>query len=375
MTFRLCAFRCAFVLGSLLSISISPANAEIVIGQSASLTGVTASQAKDLRDGALAYFTKVNSSGGIKGQTIRLVSLDDGGKADVTRQNTEKLIRDENALMLFAYTGRNAVLAGKEMAEKARVPFVAPFTGGAQVDERSYGVFTIRGSYEDEIRALVRQLIPIGTLKIGLVYLTDDTTLTNKKAFEEAMAAMGQKPAVVTSVDRDGKNVKDTIAAIAKTDAQSVIIIAPNKVLVDITKGLLAVGSKTKTASVSFVNGADLGKELGQNAAGIVLSQVVPLRGNVPLVSEFHKDLKAYQPTANPSFVSMEGYIAARAVVEGLRRMTKNPSDPRADFVRAMESLNEIDLSGYFLKFSPKNHNGSTYVELTMLKADGTFVK
>jgi hypothetical protein len=55
--------------------------------------------------------------------------------------------------------------------------------------------------------------------------------------------------------------------------------------------------------------------------------------------------------------------------------MNKNSANRRSEFVRAMESLNELNISGYSLKFSPTDHNGSSYVELTMLRADGTFAR
>jgi ABC-type branched-subunit amino acid transport system substrate-binding protein len=354
---------------------MSTAGAEIVIGQSASLSGATASQGKDFRDGAMAYFSKINARGGIAGERIRLETLDDGGNAEATKKNSEKLVQSSDVLLLFGYTGRNSVVAGKAIAEKVRIAFVAPFTGGAQAYEPSYGVFTIRASYEDEIRALVKQMIPIGISKIGLVYFSDDKAMTNKKAFEQAMAAAGKKPSVMTGIDREGKTMNEVVATIAKSDTDAVIVIAQNKILVDLAQGLRAAGSRTKTITASFANGSDLGKELGREVAGIVQSQVVPLHKSVPMVNEFHKDLKAYQANLEPSFVSTEGYIAARVVVEGLKKMNKKSGDRRAEFVKAMESLNQIDIGGYFLKFSPTDHNGSSYVELTMLKADGSFVK
>jgi branched-chain amino acid transport system substrate-binding protein len=362
------------IVGSALAISASSANAEIVIGQSASLTGATASQGVDFRDGALAYFTKINAKGGIRGEKIRLLTWDDSGAVSTTKTNTEKLIRSDNVLLLFGYTGRNSAIAGKEIAEKARIGFFAPFTGGSQVYEPSYGVFTIRASYEDEIRALVKQLVPLGITKIGLVYFSDDKAMTNKKAFEQAMASIGKKPSVMTGIDRDGKTVNQVVATIAKSDTETVIVIAQNKILVDLTKGLNAAGSKTKIATASYANGSDLGKELGKEVAGIVQSQVVPLHNDVLAVNEYRKDLKAYRRELVPSFVSEEGYIAARVVVEGLKKMGA-ASDRRSEFIKAMESLNEVSIAGYPMKFNAENHNGSSYVDLTMLKADGSFVK
>jgi ABC-type branched-subunit amino acid transport system substrate-binding protein len=363
------------VIAWVLAIAMPLVHAEIVIGQSASLTGATASQGKDFRDGALAYFSKINAKGGINGEKIRLETLDDGGKVEATKANSDKLVQSKDTLLLFGYTGRNSVVAGIEIAEKSRIAFVAPFTGGGQAYEPSYGVFTIRASYEDEIRTLVKQLAPLGITKIGLVYFSDDKAMTNKKAFEQAMSAIGKKPSVMTGIDREGKTVNEVVSTIAKTDTDAVIVIAQNKILVDLTKGLRAAGSKAKTVTASFANGSDLGKELGREGMGMMQSQVVPLKKDVALVNEFHKDLKAFRSDLVASFVSQEGYIAARVVVEALRKMNKNAANRRGEFVRAMESLNELNISGYSLKFSPTDHNGSSYVELTMLRADGSFAR
>lgn len=151
----------------MLVIAMPLVHAEIVIGQSAWLTGAMASQGKDFRDGALAYFCKINAKGGINREKIRLETLDDGGKVEATKANSDKLIQSKDTLLLFGYTGRNSVVASIEIAEKSRITFVAPFTGRAQAYEPSYGVFTIRASYEDKIRTLVKQLAPLAIPRSG----------------------------------------------------------------------------------------------------------------------------------------------------------------------------------------------------------------
>ena len=79
------------------------AAADVVVGQSAPLSGANAELGKDIRDGALAYFKRVNDAGGLPQGKIKLVSLDDKNQTKLSEENTKKLVTDENVVALFGY--------------------------------------------------------------------------------------------------------------------------------------------------------------------------------------------------------------------------------------------------------------------------------
>ena len=70
-----------------------------------------------------------------------------------------------------------------------------------------------------------------------------------------------------------------------------------------------------------------------------------------------------------PNYSSMEGYVAAKTLAEGLKRAGANPS---ADgLISGLESMRDHNLGGFFVDFSGQKHAGSRFVELTILTPEG----
>ena len=127
-----------------------------------------------------------------------------------------------------------------------------------------------------------------------------------------------------------------------------------------------AAGSAAGFMTTSFA-GDDLIKELGQDSNGVIMAQAVPRLSRLinPLVRDYARHLKLALPQATPSYPGLEAYIAARALVEGLKLAGKNLT--RKSFIAAMESMKRLDLGDIELSFSPDNHNGSNYVDITII--------
>jgi ABC-type branched-subunit amino acid transport system substrate-binding protein len=125
--------------------------------------------------------------------------------------------------------------------------------------------------------------------------------------------------------------------------------------------------------NISFVGSQALAGALGKEAPGVMISQVMPSPWNdkLALIKEYKK-LYLTKPGRAQGFVSLEGFIAAKVFVEGLEGAGTNLT--RAGFTKAIETAGPIDTGGFVLKFSPTNHNASDYVELTVIRNDGTFM-
>ena len=102
---------------------------------------------------------------------------------------------------------------------------------------------------------------------------------------------------------------------------------------------------------------------------------MVPFPWNLSatVVKEYQQLLEASTGKQEYSFTSLEGFIAAKALVEGLRRAGNDLN--REKFINAMESIRDLDLGGYWITFTPTNHNGSKFVELTVIGKDERFLR
>ena len=132
-------------------------------------------------------------------------------------------------------------------------------------------------------------------------------------------------------------------------------------------------GSAAQFYNVSFVGSQALADNLGKEGVGVAISQVMPFpwAPSVPVIKEYQElMLKAGQKEF--TFTTVEGFIAAKIFVEGLKRAGKDLN--REKFIAALETMGDVDVGGFFISFSPKNHNGSHFVDLTIIARDGKFL-
>jgi ABC-type branched-subunit amino acid transport system substrate-binding protein len=348
------------------------AKGPILIGQSAALTGSQAEFGKDIRDGALAYFDRINEQGGVNGRRLHLVTLDDAGNDAKAKENSAQLIDQEKVLALFGYISRPSAVAGAKVASERKVAFIAPFSGTPALYKHDPYVFTIRASYDDELAGMVQQLVNTGHKRIGFAYL-NDARQVNVPLVEKLLERHGLKPAVLIGVDRTSGDVAAQAKELAGANPEVLLALANNLPLTALTREARKLGNGTPFWIVSFVDSKQMVKELGPLAQGQVFAQVVPVptKRNLRITKEYQRDYRAKFPQAQFSFTSLEGYIGAKILVEGMKRAGAQLN--RVTLVRALEGLH-MDLGDYWVNYSGENHNGSRFLQLTIVNKDGQFL-
>jgi len=347
----------------------------IVVGQSAALTGPSAQLGTEMREGALAWFDHINSKGGVAGRKIVLTTLDDGYDAARAVKNTRQLVQHDNVFALFGYVGQATSTAAMRSVENEDVPFFAPLAGGESLHGQFRpNVFNIRAGNVLEMEKIIQNLEGMGAKKIAAVYYNDAAGKAIFDAFERTLKK--HKLAVLGSatVERNSTEVGAAVLKLRPLQATAVVIItaypASAAFIRAMRKGATAV---PYFWNLSFTGSQGLATALGSEAAGVMISQVMPSPWNKKMtLNKEYTQLYLSKPGRQPGFSSLEGFIAAKAFVKGLERAGNHLT--RASFREAVESLNGADLGGFALKFSPTNHEASDYVELTVIRQDGTFL-
>jgi ABC-type branched-subunit amino acid transport system substrate-binding protein len=376
------AQRLLVLAGTVLAIAGGPAAAAdgvtastVTVGQSAAFSGPAAELGKDMRSGIQAYFDQVNRTGGVNGRKLVLVSLDDGYEPGRAAENTRKLIRDD-VFALLGYVGTPTSEAAKPIFTEARVPFVGAFTG-AELLRSPFNryIFNVRASYYAETDAIVELLAKLDLKRIAVFYQDDSYGKAGLAGVERAMAARNMKIIALGTVERNSVDVAAAVKEISAKDPQAVVLISAYKSCAAFIKAMKAARSNPQFMNVSFVGSKALSAELGAEGRGVGISQVVPFPWNlgVPIVKDYQRSIRASNDAAEFGFGSLEGYIAARVFVEGLRRAGANPT--RESFVAAMETLRDVDLGGFYVTYTPTSHNGSKFVDLTVIGKDGGFMR
>lgn len=343
----------------------------ILLGQSAALSGPAEALGKEMKAGAEAYFKVVNDAGGINGRKIKLISLDDGYEPDRAKANTQKLINDEKVLALFGYVGTPTSNAALPLFTDAKVPFIGAFTGAQSLREPfNRYIFNVRASYFDETERIVENLAAQGIKNIAVFYQNDAYGKAGLAGMERAMKKRNLPITALATVERNTIEVGDAVKTMVKADPTAIVMISAYKSCAAFIRETQKAGKFPLFWNVSFVGSKALADELGAISRGAQISQVVPFpwATDSKVVSEYQKLMGS---EANYSFTSLEGYIAARILVAGLRKAGKNLS--REALVDALANSDVIDLGGFKVDFSPTNHNGSSFVDLTIISKDKQF--
>jgi len=349
---------------------------QIRIGQTSALTGPASAAVNEINIGAKMYLNAVNAEGGIGGQQIEMVSLDDNNKAPAAAENATQLINDQRVVALFLSRGTPQTQAMLPQLAQGKIVLIAPSTGAMALHHPvNPWVFNVRASYQREAEAVVRHLGLTGLDKLVLLYVNDsfgeDAIQGAMKVFKEANV----KPAMMQSVDREKPNYAALIPKLTELKPLGVLIIgSPTSVTAGI-HAMRAAGLKATVATLSNNAAGGFIAGLGPDAGSVIVSQVFPSerRLAVPMIAEASR-LAAAQKVTHLTPAMIEGYAAAKVLVAGLRRAEKESKVvTRVTLKRALESLDRFDIGGLEISYSATDHTGLDFADLSMIGPDGTF--
>jgi branched-chain amino acid transport system substrate-binding protein len=363
-----------FALGVALVASLPLATAaadKILVGQSAPLTGSNAEIGKDIRDGALAYFKRVNESGGINGRAIELVTLDDKNDRKTAGKNAEKLVNETNVVALFGFASTTLSLDAMPVVKEKHVPFFAPFTGADAIHRQGPYVFVMRASYADEMTKILEHWEGLGADRVTVLHYDDEIGNQNFATVERIMAKAGKK-AVSVKIERNKPVGPADVQRIVAADPQVLIVTTLYGPTAQLIKMLHHENHPYNVTALSFVGPSQLAKAAGEDAAGISVAGVVPPPGKtvLPVVRECGDAMKkAGVPELN--YTNLESCIAAKVLVEAMRRAGREVT--RETLYRSFVSMGSYDAGGYVVHFGPNERHGSSYVELAVIARNGQF--
>lgn len=348
---------------------------EIVIGQSIPFTGALADLGKEYAAGANLFFDQVNNTGGIHGRKIRLISLDDGYDVKRAIGNTQRLLDQDRVFAIFGQFGTGIVLATGPSISSQKIPLFAPYTGADDLrDNGNRYLFHIRASYGDETEKMVEQLVSTGVHDIAVIHQNDAFGKAGLLVVEKALKKRKLKPVAIGAIEISPTvNVDKAVQIVAAAHPVAIIAIAAGKGAISFISAFQKTDQTPQYFCLSVVSSAQLVKELGARAHGIVIAQVMPSpwRSSNPVVRGYQQLAK--KKALGISYTSFEGYMAAQIFSEALRRTGKDLT--REKFIASLESLRNFDAGGLVIDFAPGKRNGSNFVDLSIISKDGMFLR
>jgi branched-chain amino acid transport system substrate-binding protein len=349
----------------------SSAQAQITIGQTAGHTGTVAASVKEATEGAKLYFDMVNADGGVNGQKIILVSLDDKFDAKLAVANAKTLI-DQGVLALFLNRGTPLTLAIMPLLTEHKIPLVAPSTGAMALHKPVHPwLFNVRATYQREAERAIQHLSLIGVDRIAIVQVDDSF---GEDAVVGALAGLEKvnKAAVAhEKYDRAKPDFEPLMPKLLAKQPQAVLFIGSGTAVVQGMKAVRATGSTAQLVTLSNNASAGFIKDLGEMGHGVIVSQVFPYERSIakPIIKEALAAARSAGIELTPTI--LEGYVSAKVLVEGLKKAGKQPT--RQSLRNALERLGNIDLGGIEMGYGPNDHTGLDYVDLAIVDQNGKF--
>ncbi|MFZ6644803.1 ABC transporter substrate-binding protein [Undibacterium sp. TJN25] len=343
----------------------------ITIGQSAGFTGTAAEEVKQATAGAQLYFDIINKQGGLFGRKIVLESLDDGFEPKRTAENTRKLIADKKAFALFLYRGTPTTEAVLPLIDEAKIPLIAPVSGASSLHEPAqHYLFNVRTKYRDEVHSAVAQLAGMGLKQFAVLASNDSFGLDALEGLKEAIKKNKLPEPLIANYERNTVAVEGAVKKIFEAKPQAVLLFCTAKPCAAFIKQYREAGGGQQLVTLSNVSSQVFLQGLGKDSRGLGMTQVFPnpRSASVHISKEFLTALKNRSELSD-SYPTLEGYISAKVLVEGLKRAGAKPT--REGLVTALESMGGYDLGGLTLNYGPKSRDGISFIELTVIGKDG----
>jgi len=350
-----------------------PAWAQLRIGQPSGFTGSVSAGVKENTEGARLYLDAVNARGGVNGQKIELISVDDQFDPKRTVEVAGELITKQKVLALFLNRGTPHAQALLPLLAEHKLPLVGPSTGAMALHTPvNPWVFNVRATYQREAAKAIEHLASIGMTRIAVLQTDDsfgaDSAAGAQKGFDKA----GQKPLLLEKFPRDKPEFAALAQQVTQQKAQAVMVIGSAGNTANAANAIRAAGSRAQIVTLS--NNASEGfiKLLGEHAHGVIVTQVFPNERSLtyPLIREAQTLAKA-KGMEGVSPAMIEGFAAAKVLVEGLRRAGPNPtSEGLRD---ALEGLQNFNIGGLSVSYGPDNHTGLDFADLSIVDASGRF--
>jgi branched-chain amino acid transport system substrate-binding protein len=352
----------------------------ITLGMSAPFTGPNGAYGLDMRKVIEGYFDQVNKAGGVNGRKISLTALDDGYETDRTVANTNALINDKKVFALMAYYGSSPTTeAMNKVFGPARVPLVGTISGAGSLREPisqnpgSRYMFHVRASYADETEAIVNQLVSLGLKNVAVFYQNDGFGKSGLEGVTAALKKHNLAPTAAATVERNSVEVASAVDAIAKTKPQAVVMVTLYKPTAAFVTAMKAAGQRPMFMTLSPVGSEQLVKELGADARGIGISQVMPYPWN-----ECRPDgsrLSEADRQQGRLFVLRyrgvrHGPHHGRCVAQG-----RQGSDPREIHGSPREPDRHGPRAGSASRSAPATGRPSRFVEMTVVGPGGKILK
>ena len=359
---------------------------EIRFGMAAPFSGPAKELGRQMKLGIDAAFSRINDAGGVEGRTLKLFAADDGYEPTRTPDAMKQLYEKDQVFGIIGNVGTPTAVVAVPFALERRMLFFGAFTGANVLrhDPPDRYVFNYRASYAEETDAVVRYLVKIRRIpprQIAVFAQQDTYGDSGFAGVAKAVRALGASDAAIVRLNykRNTVDVDDAVnqLKLQKPPIKAIVMVASYRAAAKFIEKTHDLYPGMIYTNVSFVGSTALADELmllgPRYANGVIVTQVVPaVSGYSSVVLEYKNALAKYFPGEAPDYVSLEGYVAANVLIQGLRRA--GPQFDTEKLIDVLENTRNFDLGlGAQLSFGRAEHQASHKIWGTALDENGKY--
>lgn len=347
----------------------------VLLGQSVPLTGGASEIGSAFAAGSRLAVSDFNTRNATTGLQLKLVQLDDGYDAARATANARTLLGAQKADLLFGFVGTASSEAGANVATQQGSLLFAPFAASDNLRSADHpNVFHVRPGMIDEALKIVRQCATVGQTRVALVGDDDAMGRAGLAAVQQAIAELKLTPLVASAlVPAGGDKLDAALKEVQKQSPQAIVLVSLSGTTASAIRKLRKSGYTGNFMAFSIVGIDPLYAELGKDIGGIVISQVVPSPrpSAIPIVKEYLAAVDNSDQTA--SYEGLEGFIAAKAVGEAVRRAGRGFNT--ATLQRTMTAMTDYDVGGFRINLRPGLRDNVRSIDLISISADGRVLR
>ncbi len=345
----------------------------IIVGQTFVKSGPLAGLSIEPMIGIRAMVAATNAAGGVNGRPLEVRQIDDGNDGEKAAANVKKMV-EEGAVAILMPIGTTSSLGALKAANALKIPLIAPYSGAAPVAKFSEYGFPARISFDEEFERVVNHLFTVGLTKIAFAHNDNPGARSAMEATKRFIEQRGQKMLGSVAIAQDASDAAAKARELAALKPTAIVFSVTNPVAAKFIQAYRSSGTETRFYSFSFLNGQGLFKAIGEDAAGVVVSQVMPYpwKSTIPIISEYQAAMRKIGEKEF-SYGSLEGYVNMKIVVDAMRRAGGNPSPE--SIKKALETFKSHDLGGVFVRYTPTERTGLTFSELSMIRKEGGYAR
>ncbi|WP_316213679.1 MULTISPECIES: ABC transporter substrate-binding protein [unclassified Bradyrhizobium] len=359
---------------------------EIRLGMAAPFGGPGRDMGRELKLGIETAFNQVNDNGGVHGRQLKLVTADDGYEPTRTLDAMKQLYEKDKVFGFIENYGSPTALISVPYALEHHALYFGAFTGAPSLrhDPPDRYVFNFRAGYAEEVDAIIHYLVKIRRLRPEEIAVLTQQDAYGDAGWDGVTKALrtlrgGDAPAILRMYyNRNTVNVDAAVAQLRrKPGIKAVVLVATFRPAAKFIEKTRELYPDMIYATISGVGSTGLANELmllgPRFADGVICTQVTPPVDSYASVAlNYKKALAKYFPGEQPDYASLEAYLTANILIEGLRRV--GPAFDTEALVDTMENMRNYELGlGPKVNFGPSDHQAVHKVWGTQLDKSGQY--